>query len=201
MTVSKLIRDFSARTKLPVDVDDIVAELKSRGVKDDIWYYWDTELDPSVMGGHIKHYKVPVGDLTRNVADITYGKMGNEKERLVCGKELLHILDPERFKTNTEEGLDHLIEKMRMPPDVVDIVSDGVHALTDRFALTQALTVMFPLTARNALKPFYDSKKLSLLYIADLAELPPRYVGVIMSDAWDQIYADCLTITDQLNGT
>ena len=49
------------------------------------------------------------GDETKTIHTITYAKMGEEMERLVCCKEMLHILHPDYLKSNTLKTVNQLI--------------------------------------------------------------------------------------------
>jgi hypothetical protein len=81
----------------PIDVEvHVKPELVALGVKDEIWFFADAELDPEIIRGPIEHWEwsSPDGEVHR-AADITYSaRMENEWQRLVCCKEMLHILDP-----------------------------------------------------------------------------------------------------------
>lgn len=184
-----LIRDFSKRDRLPIDVQEVVDAITARGIKDEIYYFWDHNLDATVLRGYIKHDEYPQPDGTsRFVAEITYGKLGDEWERLVCCKELLHLVDPIENRAANAEAVERLVEKIVLPPDMVDPFSDGVHANSDRLAIIHAVAVLFPLAARNILLPAYTEKKLTPADISDLAELPPRYAVLVMSEQWEDVH-------------
>lgn len=58
-TLLKLIQDFARRTVLPVEVDDVVAYLRSIGIKDEI-YFFDADMDTE---GHNRPLGIPDGGL------------------------------------------------------------------------------------------------------------------------------------------
>jgi hypothetical protein len=189
MSAKDLIRKFSGLDYLPVDIDTVVAELRSLGVKDEIYYFWDQNLDHAVLRGYIKIDEYPqLNGHPTKIAEISYAKMGHEWERLVCCKELLHLLDPEDQRTWKPEDVNRLIEKIILPPDLVDPILDGVHALVDRVAIAYAVAMLFPLKAREIIMPAYQAKKFTLADIEEMAELPRRYVAMVMSDAWLEIH-------------
>lgn len=189
MTVAALIRKFADRYHLPVEVEDVVQELRERGIKDEIYFFWDHQISTGSLSGFIQHWDYIIDGEPRRCADITYAKSNNELERLVSTKEMLHILDPAYALVANDAEIEGLMEKIILPPDMVDLATDGIHALTDRVAVAQALAVLFPLAARQALLQPYKDKKISLEAIADRAELPPRYVAAVMSDTWEQTLA------------
>jgi hypothetical protein len=114
--------------------------------------------------------------------------MPHEWQRLVCCKELLHILDSVETRVSRPEDIERLVEKIVLPADLQDPFTDGIHALTDRVAATYAAAILFPFGAREiVLKPFLE-RKLPLTRLADMAELPPRYVAIVMSEIWPEIH-------------
>jgi hypothetical protein len=189
MSATALVRKFAALDRVPVEVNMVVNEIRAAGVKDEIYYFWDQNLDPTILRGYIKHDEYPQPDgAKKRVAEITYAKMGHEWERLVCCKELLHLLDPESERTWKVDDINRLIEKIILPPDLVDPFKDGQHALVDRVAISYAVATLFPFGARQILMPAYQAKKFTLADIEELAELPRRYVAIVMSDAWTEIH-------------
>jgi hypothetical protein len=86
------------------------------------------------------------------------------------------------------EDVHRLIEKIILPPELQDPFNDGVHARTDRIALIYAVAVLFPFGARKILLPKYTTGELSVPQIANLAELPARYVAIVMSETWPEIH-------------
>jgi hypothetical protein len=190
MSVAKLIQKFSTREALPVPIDDVIAEIVARGIKDEIYPFWDVNLDMTILRGYITHYEYPANanGQVRRVAQITYAKMGHEWERLVCCKELLHVLDPERYRVSSAEAIIELVEKIALPADLVDSKTDGLPVLSDRVAMTEAAAVLFPLAAKNIIAPHYSDGTISLAEIADAAEIPVRYAALVMSDGWEKLH-------------
>src|SRR5262249_7501943 len=88
----KLIREFSTRTGLPVEIDHIVDYLRSCGLKDEV-YFWDVDMNTTVLRGTIVHWEYLREGWIYKVADIYTAKsLSLEEQRLVQAKELLHIL-------------------------------------------------------------------------------------------------------------
>ena len=188
LTIPELIRLFSTRESLPVQVDDVIDEFRKHGIKDEI-YIWQVEADTDLLRGKIKHWDWEHDGNKTCVADIDISKnMDVRWQRIVSCKELLHMLDPPEAQVKSEDEIDHLVEKIILPAGLQDPVSDGYHVNTDRVAELQASAVLFPFAARNLfLKPFQE-KKLPLAEIIRLTDLPPRYVAYVMSDIWPGIH-------------
>jgi hypothetical protein len=115
--------------------------------------------------------------------------MGEEMERLVSCKEMLHILDPDYLKASTLETVDRLISKIILPPEFSDPATDGEHANSDIIGIAHAIAVLIPLAAIEILRPALKAGKISIERIAEIAELPIFAVTVAMSDFWPDLHA------------
>ena len=193
MSVAALIKTFDQWESLPIDVPNhVMAEFLKLGIKDDVYFWPDPKLNPGIIRGEIQHWEYPMKEndpQPRRVADITYAQqMPHEWQRLVCCKELLHILDPVETRVSKPDEIEKLVEKIILPSDLQDPFSDGIHALTDRVAVIYAAAILLPFGARSILLP-YVGKKLSLPKIAEIAEIPARYAYTVMSDGWPDIHA------------
>lgn len=187
MSVSKLIQIFSTRTIVPVDIDAVVSEMKRLGVQDDIYYFHDLDLDTKTLSGQILREEIPWGaGSTRFHTTITYAKLGDEMERLVCCKELLHILDPDHAKTNTKERIENLLGKLSLPSALVDPFNTGVAENVDRIAIAESLAILFPFAARERFLRQVDAGKTTIRQIADRMELPEPHAAFVMSEMWPQ---------------
>ena len=188
MSVQDLILQYSTINSLPVEVDNVVSSLRQMGVQDEIYYFWDRELPTTTLRGFLKREEIPFGSETKFHSTITYAVMGNDMERLVCCKELLHILDHEHCKTAVSDEVTALIKKIILPPDLADPFTDGSHVNADRIAIMHALAILFPLKARETLYPFYKHGKITIQKIAELAEIPEYYATFVMSDLWPMMH-------------
>lgn len=88
--------------------------------------------------------------------------MENEWQRLVCCKEMLHILDP--VGTRKPDDVEALVGKIILPADLQDPFTDGSHALADRVTI------------------------IDLVMIARAMEIPVRSAAIVMSDLWPEIH-------------
>lgn len=192
MSIAELVRAFDVRKDVPVDVNDVKAALIERGVRDVIWF-WSVDINAEVLRGQLVHWAqkhdapkaVGEGEF-RGVADIYYAEsLTPDWQRLVCCKELLHIIDPENARAAIPEVVARLTEKISLPPDLQNGLKDGLAALTDRVALLQATAVLFPWRARELIK---NAGNLSIPEIAKLVDLPERYVAAVMDDDWGLIH-------------
>ncbi len=189
MRSSELIKTFSESFNLPVEIDNVILFMKEKlGVTDEIYPFWDKELDVGTLQGYCHREEIPSANGgSYFMTTIGYAKNGHEMERLVSCKELLHILDPKSCRASSPEAVHALINKIALRADLVEPFAPNDHA-SDRVAVLEALAVLFPLAARNYLVPYYKADEISLAEIADRAELPESYVAYALSDAWPEIH-------------
>lgn len=201
MKVLEFIAEFSKKETLPIDLDDdVIPKLIEAGLTDEIYPFWDSQLPSGSLFGHFVHEEVPdgIGGYKR-VATVTYGQDSDEMQRLVACKETLHLFDPVHCRVSTEEEIEDLIGKMVLPPDLVEPISDGHKAFTDRLAILQAVAVLFPLAAREIVLPAYKAEKMSLKDVAELAELPEFIVAMVMDENWPKTLASVMTVIEHIH--
>ena len=75
-----------------------------------------------------------------------------------------------------------------LPPEMQNPTSDGFAANIDRVAEFRALAILLPWEARNILMPHYKAGSITADDIARLADIPRKYVGVVMSEVWDAVF-------------
>lgn len=190
MNAQDLIASFSRRTTLPVDVNDVIELVRKNGEEIDIEFI-GVDLDPEILQGQIKVFYVRDGVYAepRKCANIYYHR-GHAKDwqRLICCKELIHLVDPEAARTTTSEGIDALAEKIGLPPEMQNPTADGFEVNVDRVAEWRAAAILLPLAAREVLMPFYSSGAITAAEIGRLADIPRKYAAFVMSDAWPAVH-------------
>jgi hypothetical protein len=191
MRTSELIKEFADRTTLPIDVNDVLACLREHKHDDEVEFIGVT-IDADVLLGAIKVFYASNGvydpDPTRMVNIYYRREETTAWQRMICCKELVHLLDPPDAHTNAPEDIERLAEKIGLPPEMQDPTSDGFAANVDRLAEFRATALLFPLAARNLLMAPYKAGTIRLAEIAALADIPSRYVGFAMSDYWDEVH-------------
>lgn len=191
MKVTELIGAFAGKLTLPVDVNDVLRCLRENGHDDDIEFI-GVDLDPEILLGKIKVFHVRDGlyGEPRRFANIYYHR-GHELDwqRLICCKELIHLLDPDAAHTKTQAEIDELAARIGLPPYMQNPTEDGFAANIDRLAEFRALALLFPMSARNVLLEANRADKITIAQIARLADIPSKYVGFAMSDVWEKVHA------------
>lgn len=190
MRLKKLIQQFDVKEVLPVDVNEVVQFLRDEQIKDEIRFV-GVDIDSTVLRGFIKHYVIPgvgYGEPTF-CADVYYDQsQSGDWKRLVCCKELLHILDNDHCRTNTEDAIEHQIERMILPEEFQNFHSESLGVQTDRLTIYYAVAVLFPWAARNLLVEPYEKGRLTVADIARIADIPERYAMLVMNTEWRRVH-------------
>jgi hypothetical protein len=190
MKTSDLILHFSEKTSLPVDVNELLPVLIANGEDTDIEFI-GVDLDPDVLQGKIKifHLRNGVYSEPRRCANIYYHRgHPSEWQRFICCKELLHLLDPASAQTSTSEQIDELADKIGLPEYMQDPLADGFATNIDRLAEFRAAALLLPFSARSLLLEPLATEKLTLGDIAKMADIPRKYVGLVMSERWPLVH-------------
>ncbi|MET4636134.1 hypothetical protein [Kaistia defluvii] len=187
MRASDLVRLFSTRESGPIDLyDDIIPAIKEAGEFE--VYFWKADIDTNILKGRIVEESHFQGDDEIRVVSIDYAaSMSNELSRLVCAKELIHVLDPIDQRVTTDEAVNDLISKIILPTEMQSL-DDGVSVWGDRYGYLFALAVLFPWQIRELLYPKYASGQYNIDDIASLMELPVEYVQIVMSPLWQRVH-------------
>ena len=192
MKANDLLKAFEARTELPVDVNEVLKHLRDNGNDDDIEFI-GAELDPDILQGLIKIWydrAIPYAAEPKRMVNVYYHK-GHTKDwqRMVCCKELLHLIDPNWALTCDSEAIDRLADEIGLPPEMQDPFQEHPETSVDRVAEFLAAALLLPWEARQIMLPYYESGQLKLVDIARQADLPSKYAGLVMHRAWENIYA------------
>jgi hypothetical protein len=188
MSIGKVVRHFEGIGKVPVDIKDVLAlarelcpdeTIKVRGVK----------VDNKKLKGNCYRYKIPDGKILmpRPVSLVVYSTLDHEYcQRLVCCKELVHVVEPDPIVTSKKEEVVHLAERVTKPIPVgaSGVAPNDLQVFLDQLAKWQALAILFPFGLWEEIMPKYKAGKVNLETIAEWVELPPEFVATIMLDAW-----------------
>lgn len=114
----------------------------------------------------------------------------NKLKRLVLCKELIHILDPDCYLTNTPTDVTSLVVNVSRPKGMQE--ADAKQATHDRLAITMAVGILFPLSIRNQFIDDFKSGKISSSALAEAIGIPDQYVDSVMEESWPEFYSRTL---------
>lgn len=190
MKVHELIKSFSGKISLPVDVNEVLDVLKANGSSQDIEFI-GVDFDPEVLQGAIKvfySHDALYGEPNEMVNIYYHRGHPNYWQRFIACKELIHLLDPASARVSTPTSAQELAAKIGLPPEMQDPLNDGLATNVDRMAEWRAAAILLPLAARDLLLEPLHEGKLKLPDIARLADIPGRYAGFVMSSIWPQVH-------------
>ncbi len=187
--LAELIEKFADRSELPVDVGEIVEAIKAMGIQDEI-FISGQDIDPAKIRGafcQFTYHKVLYGEPIL-VTHVVYSQnVPLEWQRVICAKELVHIFDSVAAKTKTEDEIGPLLDKLVGPFSSEGYGFADFQAASDLLALYQSLPLLFPKTALVKAKAAMDCGSLSAADIAKRACMPVEFVGLMLSDRWQEI--------------
>lgn len=189
MNTKNLLHFFSFKTDLPIDTNEVAAKIASYGMLEVVEFV-GVSLDEKRLKGAFNQYTCFPGvyALPAVKTEIFYVNTDDSKwKRLVCCKELLHLLDDNGAKSETREHVSDLIKNMcgAMP-----ILADAnlVQTFTDHAMVLYAMALLLPFRARELMLPDYKSGRINDDIISEWVDLPPEVVHIVMSDGWPGLY-------------
>lgn len=198
MEARDLLLAFEDRTSLPVDVNDVVKYLRDHGNDDDIEFV-GADLDSDILQGAVKiwHARNGVYAEPKRMVNIFYNRAEpKDWQRLICCKELLHLIDPTGAYSSNQQAIEKLADEIGLPPEMQDPFKAGFGTNVDRVAELRAAALLLPWAAREIMLPYFEDGKLSITDIARQADIPRKYAGIVMHPAWEGIYGSMMRKVD-----
>lgn len=182
----KLLKNFRDRDHLPVEVEEITSFLVKEGCQDSIILHPE-EMDERECRGTFVQYTTHQGvysapDLVTLIVYPSNTSLADQ--RIICGKEVIHLCDGKNARTNTPEEVEALVEKLLGPLSTEDYGLADIMASVDRLALYQALALLFPLAARKTAVDRIQTGEITAEHVADWAVLPIALVKLVLSEEW-----------------
>ncbi len=187
--LKELVDHFAAVTALPIEVEEIASQIKVMGCQDEI-HLLPVDCDPTVVRGvytqfryHAAMYGEPIW-----VTHVAYCQnVPLEWQRVICAKELVHIFDPHAAKTDTDEEVNGLLDKLVGPLSTEDYGFADLMAAKDRLALYQCLPLLLPKASLDIARDEVRSGRMSEQDVADWACMPVRLVSLMLSEHWENL--------------
>ncbi|MGA8169563.1 MAG: hypothetical protein WB816_01805 [Methylocystis sp.] len=191
--LEKIIAEFSEVSELPIEITEVRQAILRNGVQDRIVFCPDEAMDQTKLIGAYYQYTRRdglYGD-TELVSIIVFcSKLEVSWQRMICCKEMVHILDDDAEKTDTLEELDGLLTRLLGPLSTGDFNIFDIMATKDRLALYQAIPLLFPMTARNNAVEKLKRGECSVADIAEAAVMPKQLIEIALRDEWPRLLRD-----------
>lgn len=192
MSLSKLIDCFAHVSELPIEIPEVRDAIVKLNYQDDITFV-PKPIDPTKLRGVIAQYtwrSVPYGEPQLCTVIVYSELLPLDWQRVVCGKELIHVMDARVEHTRSADEINNLIVKLLGPLSTEDFGFADLIAAKDKFALYQALPVLFPDVAREKALAKLTAQEKTMQEIAAWASLPLPLTELVMSDAWPSLKQD-----------
>ena len=182
-----IIEFFSRFSNLPIRIDDVRDHALELGGVEEIRFH-RTPMDSAVVQGVHRMYEEVLNGEHKRVAEIIYSSdLSNERSRIVCCKEILHIFDDDRDTAQSMQAVNSLIEQIVVPFSSGIYGASSNSASSDRLGDYFALLVLLPRDALHEIRPRYEAKKLSVEDVARLAQIPVGFARLALSNTWREV--------------
>ncbi|GBQ90494.1 hypothetical protein [Gluconobacter albidus] len=169
-----------------VDVPDIAKHILSYVSHHSIFYVEHEETEePVPLEGMLEQQEITTGFAQEpTIADYIHLKKDalDPQRRVICAKELLHILDPSTCRTSDPKGLDQLIEDMGSSFDV--FTDTSAPSAQDVGNLILASSIFISNDMRQRALEAINAGKLTMEAFAATLEVPLGVVRVVLREDW-----------------
>jgi hypothetical protein len=196
MSLQRLLGRFDPIRELPVEIPEIRDAIVALGFQDNIRFIPCDKMNPAQLRGvfyQFTRHPRPYAEPELRTLIIYSSQMPPEWQRLVCAKELIHVMDGKAEKTKTPTELQGLIDKIIGPLSTEDFGLADVMAAKDKLAVYQALGVIFPDAARaDALEAMKNG--MTRQRIMEQASIPMQFAALVLAEEWPAIKKDICAI-------
>lgn len=187
MYLKNLLAAVDTLEEMPIEIEELAAKLVEVGCQDDIIFHPDPEMNPSVLRGIHYKYSRHAGVYSEPIFTtlIIYSeRLPLEWQRVVCCKELIHTCDDPVERTNREDEVQGLLDKLLGPLSTENFGVADIMAHKDKLALYQALMILFPDNARNQALVGIRDRGDTPEKVARWMGLPIDLVKLVLDEDW-----------------
>jgi hypothetical protein len=197
MSLVGLVNHFSDIAEVPIEIPDVRdVIINVLHVQDEITFCKE-EMNPDELRGayyQFTRHNGPYADPVLCSIIVYCNNMSVEWQRVICCKELVHVLDKTIEKTNTREAIEGLVTRLLGPLSTEDFGIMDIMASKDRLAIYVALGVLFPKAARVSAKAAIASSMESIETIAEKAVLPQSLIRLALTEEWDGLLEELTSL-------
>lgn len=189
MTLQRLVAAFEKVTELPIEIPDVRDMVVSFGIQDRIICVPE-DSDAGKCRGVYYQFTTRDGVYAdpNFISLIVYSQnLDKDWQRVICAKEMIHIMDAQAEKTRTEQEVQDLVDKLLGPMSTEDFGLADLMAAVDKLALYQSLIFLFPDAARDEARSQIAQKNRTPKQIAEWASLPLSLSDLVISDDWPEL--------------
>lgn len=194
MSLQRVVEAFAGSADLPIEIPEIRDEIVRLGFQDRI-IFSGQDADPGKCRGVFYQFTVRDGvyaDPILTTLIVFNSRLSVPWQRVVCCKEMIHLMDRRIEQTRTSEQVQGLLDKLLGPLSTEDYGIADLMASHDRLALYQALPILFPDAARTAALAEVAMQRKSVADIAEWAVMPAVLVRMVMDENWPVLRNDIM---------
>jgi hypothetical protein len=187
MLIDELFEKFDTYEKLWIGINDIRDQIVDLKVQDEINFHFVTMDEDAVRGFLHQHtirenlYAEP-----KLVSDIYIANSLDENwRRLVAAKELLHILDTNVTRAESNEAVEKLLDNLSLPPEVRQHTNSYFN---DQARLISALAILVPKECRVILRRLSSEGIIGASDVSRMAKIPNRFGQMILDDDFEGLF-------------
>ncbi|MEE9388530.1 MAG: hypothetical protein V3U96_07955 [Paracoccaceae bacterium] len=183
----QLVKKFQGVVDLPIEIGEIRDAVVECGIQDQIVFSAE-ELETGTLRGVFYQYTRRAGVYADPEFHTLIVYPENEDpiwQRVICAKELIHVCDKQIVRTNTDQEVIELANKVVGPFETESTEITDLMAATDKLAQYLALNLLFPKAARDLARGRIEADKKTREEIADWVQIPVEHVFLMLSEEWD----------------
>jgi hypothetical protein len=194
MSLQRVVEAFAGSIDLPIEIPEVRDEVIRLGFQDRI-IFSGQDADPGKCRGVFYQFTTRNGvyaDPVMQTLIVYNSRLTVPWQRMVCCKEMVHLMDRRVEQTRTSDEVQGLLDKLLGPFSTEDYGIADLMAAHDRLALYQALPILFPDASRaDALAELAAHRK-SKAEIVEWAALPPVLVEMVLDESWPALKNDLM---------
>lgn len=195
LSVPRLIRHFEGLGRVPVDVADVLAQVRKM-LPGEMIEVEGVDLPANQLrGAHYRYFIDPLEGSAlgpQSVTKVLYStRMDQGYQRLVAVKELIHVFDVDPARTRGREEVVRLGQKLCKFDHKIS--NGGLQAFFDELAKFQALAILFPFGLREEVMDKYSAGAVTAAQLGSQLGIPQYYAEVVMQELWEPLRESLLT--------
>jgi len=186
MSVTFLLEDFCNWPHYVVETTDISSAIVRRAYVNSVNFVPFDESPQDLLGMLVKwEHCHPYGTVTEHVAVCYNLNTPPWLQRLICAKEMIHILENGEAETSSREAFSALLDSL-FPGDTERALIDIFRrqALHEHAAIFQATNLMFPMPHRERCREKLAKDEMSLAEVASHFDIPEFFAETLLSPEW-----------------
>ena len=196
--LTDLVAELDKNDQFPIEIDEICATLVRLGVQDEICIS-DEEMNVGKLRGAFYQWLESNGvyaEPTQKTLIVYPTGIDEASQRLICAKELVHLCDKQARRIRTPEQLDDLTEKLLGPFETGSsgIPETEIVAATDLLAQYQAISLLFPPSARSRVRKGLEENIFDLERVVKAICLPEEIIVPMLEPDWEDLLKVSLQI-------